>query len=163
MKSLEVIYFCFFVKNSPQALSNEPMKLFSAFFLAFFFLAVAAFSQEAEEKHPIDIALDKCMDKNPSTQGTVGCLEEAYKKWDAELNKNYKALTLKMDAKQKAALLAAQRKWIEYRDLEFKAQISVYETMQGTMFQPMAVNDRMEVVKKRALDLKNYLELLEMK
>lgn len=139
------------------------MKLYSVFFFTFFFSSVAAFSQETPEKHAIDIALDKCMDKNPSTQGTVGCLDEAYKKWDAELNKNYKALTLKMDAKQKAALLAAQRKWIEYRDLEFKAQLSVYETMEGTMFQPMIVNDRMEVVKKRALDLKSYLDLLEMK
>lgn len=53
------------------------------------------------------------MDKNPSTQGMVGCLDAAYKKWDAELNKNYKALTSKMDATQKAALLAAQRKWID--------------------------------------------------
>ncbi|MFN8343773.1 MAG: lysozyme inhibitor LprI family protein [Spirosomataceae bacterium] len=139
------------------------MKLFSVFFFTFFVFSGAVFSQEADEKHPIDIALDKCMDKNPSTQGTVGCLDEAYKKWDAELNKNYKALTLKMDAKQKAALLAAQRKWIEYRDLEFKAQLSVYETMQGTMFQPMIVNDRMEVVKKRALDLKSYLDLFEIK
>ncbi len=139
------------------------MKLFSALLCAFFFTSLVAFSQEAEEKHPIDIALDKCMDKNPSTHGMIGCLDEAYKKWDAELNKNYKALSLKMDTKQKAALLAAQRKWIEYRDLEFKVQTSVYETMQGTMFQPMAVNDRMEVVKKRALDLKSYLDLFEMK
>ena len=137
------------------------MKLFSALLCAFFFTSLVAFSQEAEEKHPIDIALDKCMDKNPSTHGTVGCLDEAYKKWDAELNKNYKALTLKMDAKQKAALLAAQRKWIEYRDLEFKFQSALYATMEGTMYQPMAVNDRMEVVKKRALDLKSYLTLFE--
>ena len=66
-----------------------------------------------------------------------------------------------MDAKQKAALLAAQRKWIEYRDLEFKFQSALYATMEGTMYQPMAVNDRMEVVKKRALDLKSYLTLFE--
>lgn len=139
------------------------MKLYFVFFFTFFFSCTVAFSQEPAERHPIDVALDKCMDKNPSTQGTVGCLDEAYKKWDAELNKNYKALTLKMNAKQKAALLAAQRKWIEYRDLEFKAQLSIYETMEGTMFQPMIVNDRMEVVKKRALDLKSYLDLFEMK
>lgn len=139
------------------------MKLYFVFFITFFFSSSAAFSQETAEKHAIDIALDKCIDKNPSTQGTIGCLDEAYKKWDIELNKNYKALTLKMDAKQKAALLAAQRKWIEYRDLEFKTQLSIYETMKGTMFQPMIANDRMEVVKKRALDLKNYLDLFEMK
>ena len=137
------------------------MKLFSVVFVTFFSFSLVTFCQETEEKHPIDLALDKCMDKNPSTHGMIGCLDEAYKKWDAELNKNYKALTLKMDAKQKAALLAAQRKWIEYRDLEFKFQSALYATMEGTMYQPMAVNDRMEVVKKRALDLKSYLTLFE--
>jgi len=125
--------------------------------------SLIGYSQEPAEKNPIDIALDKCMDKNPSTQGMVGCLNDAYKKWDAELNKNYKALSLKLNLNQKTALLAAQRKWIEYRDLEFKALVSVYETMDGTMYQPMIVNDRLEVVKKRALDLKSYLDLLEMK
>lgn len=139
------------------------MKMYWLTFLCFLFLSFVAIAQDAQEQHPIDIALDKCMDKNPSTHGMIGCLDEAYKKWDAELNKNYKALSLKMDTKQKAALLAAQRKWIEYRDLEFMTQKAVYETMQGTMFQPMAVNDRMEVVKKRALDLKSYLDLFEMK
>jgi len=138
------------------------MKLY--FLLAFgLFLSapVVSFAQEDAEKHPIDIALDKCMDKNPSTQGMVGCLDEAYKKWDAELNKNYKALNLKLNAKQKAALLTSQRKWIEYRDLEFKFQAELYSTMEGTMYQPMAVDSRLEIVKKRALDLKSYLELFE--
>lgn len=116
-----------------------------------------------QEAHPIDTALDKCMDKNPSTQGMIGCIDEAYKKWDAELNKNYKALTAQLSPKQKATLLASQRKWLEYRDLEFKNIATFYETMEGTMYQPMAVSDRMEVVKKRALDLKGFLDILELK
>ncbi len=99
------------------------------------------------------------MDKNPSTQDMIGCLDEAYKKWDAELNKNYKALNLQLNATQKAALLASQRKWIEYRDLEFKTQGTIYQSMEGTMYLPMAVNERLEIVKKRALTLKSYLEL----
>ncbi|MBB3839986.1 uncharacterized protein YecT (DUF1311 family) [Runella defluvii] len=126
-----------------------------------FALPVVSMAQDEAEKHPIDIALDKCMDKNPSTQGMVGCLDEAYKKWDAELNKNYKALNLKLNAKQKAALLTSQRKWIEYRDLEFKFQSELYATMEGTMYQPMAVDSRLEIVKKRALDLNSYLNLFE--
>lgn len=126
-----------------------------------FAFPVVSMAQDEAEKHPIDIALDKCMDKNPSTQGMVGCLDEAYKKWDAELNKNYKALNLKLNAKQKAALLTSQRKWIEYRDLEFKFQSELYATMEGTMYQPMAVDSRLEIVKKRALDLKSYLDLFE--
>ncbi|WP_028669099.1 lysozyme inhibitor LprI family protein [Runella zeae] len=122
-------------------------------------MATASFSQQTPESHPIDVSLDNCMDKNPSTQGMIGCLDEAYKKWDAELNKNYKALNLQLNATQKAALLASQRKWIEYRDLEFKTQAAIYQAMEGTMYLPMAVNDRLEIVKKRALTLKSYLEL----
>jgi uncharacterized protein YecT (DUF1311 family) len=137
------------------------MKTYWLAFLCFLCLSFAAIAQDAQEQHPIDIALDKCMDKNPSTHGMVVCLDEAYKKWDAELNKNYKAVALKLDAKQKAALLTSQRKWLEYRDLEFKFQDALYATMEGTMYQPMAINDRLEVVKKRALTLKSYLTLFE--
>lgn len=138
------------------------MKSYCFLVVCFLFaLPVVSMAQDETEKHPIDIALDKFMDKNPSTQGMVGCLDEAYKKWDAELNKNYKALNLKLNAKQKAALLTSQRKWIEYRDLEFKFQSELYSTMEGTMYQPMAVDSRLEIVKKRALDLKSYLNLFE--
>lgn len=135
------------------------MKIFFGTLVISLLMATASFSQQASESHPIDVSLDNCMDKNPSTQGMIGCLDEAYKKWDAELNKNYKALNLQLNATQKAALLASQRKWIEYRDLEFKTQAAIYQTMEGTMYLPMAVNDRLEIVKKRALTLKSYLEL----
>ncbi|MCU0340037.1 MAG: DUF1311 domain-containing protein [Spirosomaceae bacterium] len=128
-----------------------------------FCFAVTSALYAQQEVHPIDAALDKCMDKNPSTQGMIGCIDEAFKKWDAELNKNYKALTLQLNPAQKAALLASQRKWLEYRDLEFKNIGAFYETMDGTMYRPMAASDRMEVVKKRALDLKGFLDILEMK
>lgn len=135
------------------------MKIFFGTLVISLSMATASFSQQASESHPIDVSLDNCMDKNPSTQGMIGCLDEAYKKWDAELNKNYKALNLQLNATQKAALLASQRKWIEYRDLEFKTQAAIYQTMEGTMYLPMAVNERLEIVKKRALTLKSYLEL----
>lgn len=139
------------------------MRFISLLLLALATSTLCTFAQKETEKHPIDSALDNCMDKNPSTHGMIGCLDAAYKKWDAELNKNYKTLSANLKPDQKAALLAAQRKWIEYRDLEFKAQSAIYATMEGTMYQPMAVSDRVEVIKKRALDLKGYLDLLEIK
>ncbi|MDF7820144.1 DUF1311 domain-containing protein [Runella sp. MFBS21] len=135
------------------------MKIFFSTLVFSLSMAAVSFSQQTPESHPIDVSLDNCMDKNPSTQDMIGCLDEAYKKWDAELNKNYKALNLQLNATQKAALLASQRKWIEYRDLEFKTQGTIYQSMEGTMYLPMAVNERLEIVKKRALTLKSYLEL----
>ncbi|MFN8355476.1 MAG: lysozyme inhibitor LprI family protein [Spirosomataceae bacterium] len=124
--------------------------------------STACLAQDKEQKSTIDAALEKCMDKNPSTHGTMSCIIEAQKQWDAELNKHYKTLNLKLNPEQKAALLNAQREWIKWRDLEFKSIDALYSTLEGTMFQPMQLNSKMEVVKQRALALKHYSELMEM-
>ncbi|HRI28452.1 MAG TPA: DUF1311 domain-containing protein [Chitinophagales bacterium] len=114
----------------------------------------------SEGKHPIDSALDLCMDKNPSTTGTVNCIEKAYKEWDAELNKYYKLLQGVCNEQQKKALRTVQLAWIAYRDKEFEVIDKLYESKEGTMFVPMAAYDKAEVVKKRALELKSHYELL---
>jgi uncharacterized protein YecT (DUF1311 family) len=62
---------------------------------------------------------------------------------------------------QKEALRLAQLEWIKYRDLDFKLIDSIYDSMQGTMYIPMRIDARMEVIKKRALELKGYLDLVQ--
>lgn len=57
-------------------------------------------------------------------------------------------------------LRSAQLEWIKYRDLDFKLIDSIYDGMQGTMYIPMRVEARLEVIKKRALELKGYLDLI---
>ncbi|MCL1966663.1 MAG: LprI family protein, partial [Fibromonadales bacterium] len=47
------------------------------------------------------------------------CGEKTEKDWDSELNKNYKTLMAELDKPEQEKLKLAQRKWIEYRDLEF--------------------------------------------
>ena len=50
----------------------------SKFFLVvcfLFTLPLLSLAQDETEKHPIDIALDKCMDKNPYNQVIVGCID----------------------------------------------------------------------------------------
>lgn len=117
------------------------------------------FAQERPE-HKIDKALSACTDKNPSTAGMVECIDKSYKAWDAELNLNYNNLMRKLDATSKQSLKAAQQEWIKYRDSEFKLIDSIFSTMEGTMYIPMQANMRMEVVKKRALELADYLDFL---
>jgi uncharacterized protein YecT (DUF1311 family) len=63
-------------------------------------------------------------------------------------------------APQKEALRLAQLEWIQYRDQDFKLIDSLYDTLQGTMYIPMRIDARMEVVRKRALQLKGFLELI---
>jgi uncharacterized protein YecT (DUF1311 family) len=91
----------------------------------------------------------------------VECTDKAYAAWDQELNKNYGKLMRALKPSQKEALRLAQIEWIKYRDLDFKLIDSVYDTMQGTMYIPMRIDARMEVVKKRALELKGYLDLIQ--
>lgn len=129
--------------------------------LVFCLLLFVSMAFAQDQKHAIDVTLENCMDKNPSTHGTMNCIVEAQKQWDAELNKHYKAITLKLTPVQKTALLNAQREWIKWRDLEFKSIDALYSTMEGTMYQPMQLNDKMKVVKNRALELKSYLILWE--
>jgi len=133
-------------------------RLFSAlvFLCAFPLMALA----QEPTQHPIDKALDACIDKNGSTAGMVECTDKAYAAWDKELNKNYVELMRALRPKQKEALRLAQLEWIKYRDLEFKSIDSIYDTMQGTMYIPMRIAAHMEVIKKRAVELKNYLDLV---
>ena len=112
-------------------------------------------------KRPIDKALDACLDKDSTTAGMTNCIGNAYEKWDKELNRIYAELMKKLNPEGKANLKDAQLQWLKFRDSEFKLQDSVYSTLEGTMYIPMRASDRMEVVKKRAVELKSHLELLK--
>ena len=114
-----------------------------------------------EQTHPIDKALEACIDKNGSTAGMVQCTDKAYAAWDKELNQKYGELMRALKPAQKEALRLAQLEWIKYRDLDFKLIDSLYDTMQGTMYIPMRIAARMEVVKHRALELQEYLDLVK--
>jgi uncharacterized protein YecT (DUF1311 family) len=128
--------------------------------LSVFLLAAVAIAQEPAQ-HPIDKALEACIDKNGSTAGMVECTDKAYAAWDKELNKSYGELMRALKPTQKEALRLAQLEWIKHRDLDFKFIDSVYDTMDGTMYIPMRIDARMEVVKKRALELKGFLDLVK--
>jgi uncharacterized protein YecT (DUF1311 family) len=91
----------------------------------------------------------------------VECTDKAYLAWDKELNKNYAELMRIMKPRGKESLRLAQLEWIKFRDLNFKLIDSVYDRMEGTMYIPMRIDARMEMVKRRALELKGYLDLIQ--
>ena len=65
-----------------------------------------------------------------------------------------------LDDNAKDKLKEAERKWIEYRDLEFKNIESIYLKKEGTMYLPMLAIDKMNVIKTRALQLRDYYQLV---
>jgi len=125
-----------------------------------FSMCAISFAQETA-KHPIDKALDACLDKNTSTAGMTNCIGEAYGKWDRELNRLYAELMKRLGADGKSTLKEAQVQWLKFRDAEFKLLDGIYDKLEGTMYIPMRASDRMEPVKNRALELKAHLELLK--
>jgi uncharacterized protein YecT (DUF1311 family) len=135
--------------------------LMSKIFLLLFALLLLGTVASAQEQAqlPIDKALEACIDKNGSTAGMVQCTDKAYSAWDKELNKNYSELMRTLKPAQKETLRLAELEWLKYRDSSFKFIDSLYDTLQGTMYIPMRIDARMEVIKKRALELKGYLEV----
>jgi len=127
--------------------------------LLFLLLPTLVCAQEAQ-KHPIDKALDIGTEKDPSTAGMVRCTDAAYKKWDQELNKNYRTLMARLKPAGKQLLKSAELSWITYRDNEFKLIDSIYDGIQGTMYIPMRIDEKMQIVKQRALALASHIDML---
>ncbi len=131
------------------------------FTLLLFTIAV----QAQERIHPIDAALDSCMNvaANQTTFGTIQCLMEAHDAWDAELNVVYKTLKNKLDDNEQQALVEAQRQWIRFRDAELEFSGRLHANMQGTMYRMMHANRVTEMTKQRMLDLQSYLDTLNLR
>lgn len=144
------------------------MRLFLIIFSilsSLFFASSLLFADENEtKKHPIDIELEKCLsiNSNMTTAGMTRCADAAYDRWDKELNRVYKELTSKLDEEGKNNLKQSQLAWIKYRDLEFKNIDMIYKNLQGTMYIPMRVNNRIGIVKNRVIELSGYLSLMNM-
>lgn len=122
----------------------------------FFILLFSVFSFAQSQ---IDVELKKCLGKDDSTANQRNCTISAQKSWDKELNKYYQSISKKLSTSGKKELLEAQRNWISFRDSEFKLINKYYfEVKKGTIFQVIAENKRLEIIKERALQLKEFDE-----
>ena len=125
------------------------------------FLALAIpLRADEEKKHPIDQVLESAIDKDSSTAGMVQAVSKANKDWDKEMNDLYQDLKKKMKPEEWAALVAAQKAWIAYRDAQTKSIVETYGHMDGTMYIPMSASAVMELTKDRALFLKSLKEMI---
>jgi uncharacterized protein YecT (DUF1311 family) len=117
-----------------------------------------AFGQ-TDKEHPIDTELQNCLDtsENYTTKGMTDCVVQATEKWDLELNKNYQKLLNLLTAEQKEKLKITQREWVEYRDKEIEFSNQLYYDMQGTMWIPVAAQTKLDLTRKRTVELKNYI------
>ena len=122
-------------------------------------LFILLFNVFSFAQNQIDADLKKCLEKDNSTASQRNCIISAQQSWDKELNKSYHSLSKKLSITGKKELLEAQRNWISFQDSEFKLINKYYfDVKKGTMFQVIAENKRLEIIKERAIQLKEYDE-----
>jgi uncharacterized protein YecT (DUF1311 family) len=123
-----------------------------------FLFAISAF---AEDDHSIDLKEARCIEADSSTAGMANCTKQAEVEWDQELNKYYGLLIKSLNKEQAELLRQAQRAWLEYRDKEIKNISTFFSSKAGTMWIPIRAAHYNDLVKQRALELKNYYDLLK--
>jgi uncharacterized protein YecT (DUF1311 family) len=119
-------------------------------------LPAVGFSEEKEKKHPIDIWLEKCMEKGDyTTDAMVSCGSQALDKWDKELNRIYKELIKKLSPEERELLKQSQLQWAKFRDAEFKFLDNLYLGI-GTMIPVMIMGEKLDIVSRRVKMLEAY-------
>jgi uncharacterized protein YecT (DUF1311 family) len=128
---------------------------------AFLFVMLLTFCAAAqdERKHPIDVKIAVAEEKAGSTAEMRQTYIDGLQLWDAELNRAYFELKKTLKPKSFAALQAAQRQWIAYRDEQVTFLNQLYSEFDGTMYIPMRAAAEMEITRSRALELGKQLEI----
>ena len=111
-------------------------------------LALAAVGAQAQPKHD-------CKDvNNLSEQETTACAFESFDAQDRELNQLYRQLLKKAGADSGKQLQAAQRAWLQFRDLE-----CVFESPDaaGSLGPLEKASCMAELTKERVADIKRSL------
>lgn len=89
------------------------------------------------------------------------CADQAYRTTDAELHAAYKQITarLKDDRDASRLLLAAQRKWLAFRDAQCAFLAS--GSAQGSVYPLLVMQCREELTRTRVTEFKGYLHCAE--
>jgi len=133
----------------------------------FLFLLFSVFQCPAQteiEDHKedrIDIEYKACVAKDSSSANICNCAFVAYDDWNKEMESAYKKLmrTLKKD-KDKDALKNAQAAWVAFKDAEFKSYDYMFNRPGGN-YCGMRQDGRIDIVRTRTLQLRNYIESLK--
>ena len=140
--------------------SHRPL-VYVLFGLLLFTVTLRADEPAKEVKDPIDVEVDKMMEKDPSTAGMNQAIDRGIELWDAEMNKAYNSLMKKLPEGERAILKKSQVVWLAYRDANNNLVSTVYGHAQGTMYSSMANDEGLEIVKTRTLLLRKYIDILD--
>jgi uncharacterized protein YecT (DUF1311 family) len=81
--------------------------------------------------------------------------------WDVEVQRLTEELSARLDAEGRQALKASHAEWIRFRTAEQISISLIYGRLKGTAAVLMAAEDRLELIRHRAVELKKYIDLLK--
>ena len=117
-------------------------------------------TKELEENlHPIDKAERDCIAKNMTTAGMSNCSYIAMDAWFKEIDKYVNLLKDVTSKDEYNNILEAQTQWKKYQEAEFEA-VSILINKQGTIYQNFLAGEECDLVKQRAINVKNFYEYL---
>jgi uncharacterized protein YecT (DUF1311 family) len=122
---------------------------------------VLAQSETDTTSYPIDKQCTECLAKaTEKTSDMMNCFAIARDSWDKEVEHYYGLLMNQLDSQQKGNLKSSQEQWLKYKEKEFQLSNSIYYAAdQGHERRIDACARQAEIVRDRAVDLKEYYEL----
>lgn len=110
---------------------------------------------------PIDKIEQDCISKTADTQEMNKCSQKAQELWKKDINKNLAELKEILSAEDYKKLQLSQTSWENYIDKEYGFINSLTSYTQGTMYLNTKKGWRTEILKQRALTLREYLTTLK--
>ena len=132
------------------------MKKLFLIFISLIFLS-CCYSTAQTTLHPIDKAEQDCISKTADTQVMNQCSITAQKEWEKEIKKTLSELKSVLDKESYKSLINSQNSWEKYKIDEFRSIDKMLENKQGTMYLNVNKGLKVDIVKQRALKLKEYL------
>ena len=132
------------------------MKKLFLIFISLIFLS-CCYSTAQTTLHPIDKAEQDCISKTADTQMINQCSITAQNEWEKEIKKTLSELKSVLDKESYKSLINSQNSWEKYKIDEFSSIDKMLENKQGTMYLNVDKGLKVDIVKQRALKLKEYL------
>ena len=113
-----------------------------------------------QRTEPIDLAMAQALSEraNFSTSGQVASIHDAIEKWEKEMESILAQLASFCTAEQAADLLRTQASWEKYRKAEMNWRSGLRRTVFGTMYRVLAADIDLQLVRKRVMLLRLYLD-----
>ncbi len=109
---------------------------------------------------PIDKIEQDCISKTADTHKMNKCTQKAQQLWEKDINKNLVELKKILSVEDYKKLQLSQTSWGNYVEKEYEFINSLTSYTQGTMYLNTRESWKTEILKQRALTLREYLNTL---